>query len=147
MLKPPRPLQADEIEKLLTRDVPAHLATLDSDGFPHVTPLWFVWADSAFYMTSIADRPHLHRLQRDPRAGVCVDVEDPQSADWQRPTRQVRATGTAELFADIAAVWTIRITQKYVRGPAAAEQVRARQANDRTVIRVRPYRLVAVASV
>jgi nitroimidazol reductase NimA-like FMN-containing flavoprotein (pyridoxamine 5'-phosphate oxidase superfamily) len=102
MLKPPRPLQAGEIEQLLTRDVTAHLATLDSDGFPHVTPLWFVWAEGAFYMTSITDRPHLHRLQRDPRAGVCVDVEDP--ADGQRPNRQVRAVGTAELFADVGAV-------------------------------------------
>jgi hypothetical protein len=35
MLKAPRQLGADEIEQLLARDVPAHLATLDVEGFPH----------------------------------------------------------------------------------------------------------------
>jgi Pyridoxamine 5'-phosphate oxidase len=40
MLKPPRQLGADEVEQLLACDIPAHLATLDAEGFPHVTPLW-----------------------------------------------------------------------------------------------------------
>jgi hypothetical protein len=35
MLKAPRQLGADEIEQLLARDVPAHLAMLDVEGFPH----------------------------------------------------------------------------------------------------------------
>ena len=147
MLKPPRQLGTDEIEQLLACDVPAHLATLDNGGFPHVTPLWYIWTNGAFYMTSIADRPHLRRLRRDPRAGICVDLEDPECADGQRPNRQVRATGTAELLADNGAVWTTRITEKYVRGAAAAERVKARSGDERALIRLRPRRLIAVASV
>jgi nitroimidazol reductase NimA-like FMN-containing flavoprotein (pyridoxamine 5'-phosphate oxidase superfamily) len=147
MIKRPRRLDAREIETLLALDVPAHLASLDSDGFPHVTPLWFVWEDGAFYMTSIADRPHLKRLARNPRAGVDVDVEDPERADGERPNRQVRAIGNAELSQDDRAAWTTRITEKYVRGPAAAATVAARAADERIVICLRPTRLVAVASV
>lgn len=90
--------------------VPARLATLDRDGFPHVTPLWFVWDGTAFYMTSIHDRPHLARLRREPRAGICVDVEDLERADGQRPNRQVRAIGEAEVFLDVGGEWTKRIT-------------------------------------
>jgi nitroimidazol reductase NimA-like FMN-containing flavoprotein (pyridoxamine 5'-phosphate oxidase superfamily) len=127
--------------------MPAHLATLDRDGFPHVTPLWFVWEDGAFYMTSIADRPHLKRLAGNPRAGLGIDAEEPERADGQRPNQQVRAIGNAELFPDDRAAWTTRITEKYVRGPATAASVAARAADDRTVIRLRPTRLVAVASV
>ncbi len=56
MLKPPRQLGADEVEQLFACDIPAHLATLDAEGFPHVTPLWFVWTGGAFYMTSSAYR-------------------------------------------------------------------------------------------
>jgi nitroimidazol reductase NimA-like FMN-containing flavoprotein (pyridoxamine 5'-phosphate oxidase superfamily) len=70
MLKPPRQLGADEVEQLLARDVPARLATVDAQGFPHVTPLRFVWRDGAFYMTSVADRPHLRRIARNPRVGI-----------------------------------------------------------------------------
>ena len=146
MIKSPRVLGSAEIETVLALDVPARLATLDRDGFPHVTPLWFVWEDSTFWMTSIADRPHLRRLARDQRAGLCVDVEEPEWTDGQRPNRQVRAIGHVELAPDDEAKWTSRITEKYVRGAAAAASV-SRAADDRVVIALRPTRLVAVASV
>lgn len=147
MIKRPRRLDPTEIESLLALDVPARLATLDHDGFPHITPLWFVWHDGAFYMTSINDRPHLKRLAANRRAGLLVDVEDPERADGQRPNRQLRAIGNANLFPDNRAAWTTRITEKYLRGPAAAASVNARAADERIVICLRPTRLVAVASV
>ncbi|HUA46071.1 MAG TPA: pyridoxamine 5'-phosphate oxidase family protein [Solirubrobacteraceae bacterium] len=80
-------MSADEIDALLAAAVPARLATIDRDGFPHVTPLWFIWADGTFYLTSIADRPHPRRLEANPRAGICVDVEEPERDDGQRPNR------------------------------------------------------------
>lgn len=147
MLKAPRKLDAQEIAELLALDRPAHLATLDRAGFPHVTPLWFVWQDDAFFMTSIADRPHLRRLSRNPRAGLGIDVEDPERSDGQRPNRQVRALGDAELFEDDGGQWTTVITAKYIRGPAAKRQAAARAADARMVICLRPTRLVAFASV
>jgi len=146
MVKSPRRLDATEIETLLTLDVPAHLATLDDSGFPHVTPLWFIWEDGRFYMTSIADRPHLERLSHNPHTGLCIDTEDPERPDGQRPNRQVRAIGDAELFPDRQAEWTTRITEKYVRGAATAATVATRAADERVVIRLRPMRLAAVAS-
>ena len=96
----PRRLDPGEIETLVALDVPARLATLDHDGFPHVTPLWFVWADGAFFMTSIADRPHVWRLSHNPRAGICIDIEDPE-----RPDGQVRAIDNVELAPDHDAEW------------------------------------------
>ena len=70
MVKRPRRMEPSEIDALLKLDIVARLATLDRAGFPHVTPLWFVWAEGAFLMTSIADRPHLRRLADDPRVGT-----------------------------------------------------------------------------
>jgi hypothetical protein len=43
MVKRSRPLDSGEIEALLAIDVPARPATLDRNGFPHVTPLRFLW--------------------------------------------------------------------------------------------------------
>ena len=63
-----------------------------------MTPLWFLWIDGAFYMTSIADRPHLRRIAGNPRVGVLVDTEDSERDDGQRPNRQARAIGDAELL-------------------------------------------------
>lgn len=84
-------MTAHEIDALLAAAVPARLATIDSGGFPHVTPLWFIWTDGAFYLTSISDRPHLRRLAANPRAGICVDIEEAERDDGQHPNRQVRA--------------------------------------------------------
>jgi hypothetical protein len=78
---------------------------------------------------------------------VGVDVEDPERDDGQRPNRQVRAIGEATLFGDRGGEWTRRITEKYVRGPAAEHRVAARVADERIAIRLRPTRLIGVASV
>jgi nitroimidazol reductase NimA-like FMN-containing flavoprotein (pyridoxamine 5'-phosphate oxidase superfamily) len=139
-------MSSAEIEELLALDVPVRLATLDADGVPHVTPLWFLWANDAFHMTSIEDRPHVRRLATDPRAGLVVDVEAAELADGERPNRQVRAIGRAALSADADGHWTRRITHKYLRGPGAAEAAAARASDPRLLIRLVPTRLVAVAS-
>jgi nitroimidazol reductase NimA-like FMN-containing flavoprotein (pyridoxamine 5'-phosphate oxidase superfamily) len=142
----PRRLSDSEVEALLAADVPARLATLDEDGYPHVTPLWFIWADGAFQMTSFAGKPHLRRLAGDPRAGVCVDVEEAQREDGERPNRQVSAIGDAETFVDAGGEWTRRITAKYVTGPGPEVQLERRLAGERIVIRLEPQSLITAAS-
>ncbi|WP_408638692.1 pyridoxamine 5'-phosphate oxidase family protein [Nocardia gipuzkoensis] len=106
--RPMRTLRESEITDLLTRDVVAHLPTIDSAGYPHITPLWFVWLDDRFYLTSYADRPHLERMRPNPRVGLVIDVEDSLRADGERPNRQVRVIGTASLAPDPAGTWTER---------------------------------------
>ena len=147
MRNAPRVLSAAALVELLALDVPARLATLDSRGFPHVTPLWFLWSEGAFYFTSLTDRPHLRRLEREPRVRVCVDIESPQRPDGQRPNRQVRALGHAELFSDEGGAWTRAITLKYVKGPAAREHGERRAEQPRVAIRLKPITLLALASV
>ncbi|HEX9416255.1 MAG TPA: pyridoxamine 5'-phosphate oxidase family protein [Gaiellaceae bacterium] len=136
-------LDGREIEELLAVDVPAHLATIDPRGFPRVTPIWFVWADGAFYMTSVEGQPHLRNIARNPRTSVCVDTEEPESAGGIRPHRQVKGYGEAELFPDEAGEWTRRITLKYIRGEAADATAARRAAMPRVVIRLRPLRMTA----
>jgi hypothetical protein len=104
--------------------------------------LWFIWDDEAFHMTSFSDRPHLRRLERNPHAGLCVDVEQVERPDGQRPNQQVRAIGEAELFPDENGVWTRRIRAKYLTNAAVSRVV----TEPRTLIRLRPLRIVGVAS-
>jgi hypothetical protein len=51
------------------------------------------------------------------------------------------------VFPDSGGQWTTRITAKYVRGPGAAASIASRVSDQRVVVRVRPARVVAVASV
>jgi len=142
-----RPLGEEEIAGLLARDVAARVATIDADGYPHVTPLWFLWADGAFHLTSDAGRPHLVRLRANPRAGLVIDVEGEQRADGERPNRQVRAVGDAILSPDAGGAWTMRIWDKYVDGGAAVDPAARLRRRQRVLIRIVPSRIIAVASV
>ena len=87
------------------------------------------------------------RLADNPRAGLLIDTEDTERDDGQRPNRQVRAIGEAEVFPDGGGRWTSRLTEKYIRGPGAAASIASRVADERVVVCLRPARVVAVASV
>ena len=142
-----RPLSEEEIAGLLARDVVARVATIDASGYPHVTPLWFLWANRAFHLTSDAGRPHLARLRVNPRAGLVIDVEDEQRPDGERPNCQVRAVGDARLSPDADGTWTRRIWDKYAYGSTGADPAARLRGRQRVLIRIIPSQIIAVASV
>lgn len=55
-----------------------HLATVDRDGSPHVTPMWVdVEGDYVVFNTAVG-RVKEENLRRDPRVSLsCVDANDP----------------------------------------------------------------------
>ncbi len=131
---------------LLGRDLVLHLVTLRRDGTPRITPLWFAYEDGALHMTSVAGKPHLRDLARDPRCAVIVDAEVEPAPDGERRYARVRARGHAELHDDADKAWTRRITLRYMPGPAGAKLAERRARDERVVITLRPERISATAS-
>ncbi|WP_036503414.1 MULTISPECIES: pyridoxamine 5'-phosphate oxidase family protein [Nocardia] len=140
-----RRLDELEVEDLLFSDTVARLATIDSHGYPHVTPIWFLWVDGVFYLTSYAGRPHLDRIVRNPRVGLVIDVEAALRPDGERPNKQVRVIGDATVSPDRGSVWTARIRTKYVDAVTLAAQHAAHR--ERALITVVPRTITAVASI
>jgi hypothetical protein len=140
-------LSQREVAELLDRPVSCKLATVDDAGYPHVTPLWFLWDGEVIRMTSLWDKPHLRRLRFNARACVLVEHEEDERADGERPNRQVRLVGDVGLSDDFDGSWTRRITGRYLRGPSAELVAVRRAAGRRVVIELRPRSVVAVASV
>lgn len=143
----PRRLSGAEVDDLLTGDSLLRLATLASDGYPHLTPLWFLWDGQAIYATSKRGAPHLTRLAADRRVGLLIDTEGAERVDGERPNRQFRAIADAELSTDAGGSITGEITRKYVLGPSQEEMTRHRQSHDRVAIRLVPREVVVIASV
>lgn len=135
-----RALTDHEVVELLAGDAVARLATIDVAGYPHITPIWFLWDDGAFYLTSFPDRPHLDRIRANSRVGLVIDTEDELRADGQRPNRQVRVTGDATVAVDADGEWTRRIRVKYTGSGSAPD-------SERALITLIPKRIHAVASV
>jgi nitroimidazol reductase NimA-like FMN-containing flavoprotein (pyridoxamine 5'-phosphate oxidase superfamily) len=120
---PVRTLSQQEIADLLNLAIPAHLATLDPAGFPRITPLWFLWEDGIFYLSSGQERGHVHDLARDPRAGLSIAIEEGQTQGGSRPYRQIIVRGYAHVQLDTDERWAHKLILKYITGQAGVQKM------------------------
>jgi len=139
---PLRTLSQQEIAHLLHLAIPAQLATLDAAGFPRITPIWFLWEEGTFYMSSGEERRHVHDLARDPRAGLSIAVEEGQTPGGSRPYRQIIVRGHARVQPDTDEVWARKLILKYITGQAGALRAQQSAGKPLTVITLRPMRLL-----
>ena len=87
-------LTTEERDEFLTGKRIGRLATQRGDGWPHVTPIWYVWDDGRFVLSLGKSRRHLDNIARDPQVTLCVD-EDPRTAD---STKSPSAAGRLNRF-------------------------------------------------
>lgn len=83
-------LEGDDLAAFLEGAWICKLSTLDADGYPYVTPLWFEWDGVGFVFIARARATFIEHIRRDPRVGLCVD--DPDGSH-----RRVIARGRAEI--------------------------------------------------
>lgn len=57
-------------DRLLSRPLMAMLATLESDGAPRISPVWFLWEQGTLWMPGNAAGSAVRRLSADPRCAV-----------------------------------------------------------------------------
>ena len=93
----------------LLEETPAlTLATLDPDGAPRATPLYFAPADLTLIFLSDPASQHSRNLQADPRCGVAIY---PAVADW-RSLRGLQMRGQAVRLSEME---TPRALQLYLQ--------------------------------
>lgn len=133
-----RRLSPQEIADLLNLAIPAHLATLDPAGFPRIIPIWFLWEDGNFYLSSGPQSRHVQDLGRDPRAGLCITVEEGQTETGYRPFRQIMVRGYADVQPDTDAIWARKLISKYITGQAGILRAQRIAGEPLVVIVLRP---------
>ena len=139
---PARTLSQQEIGDLLNLAIPAHLATLDPAGFPRVIPIWFLWEEGIFYLSSGPRSRHVQDLARDPRAGLCITVEEGQTEAGYRPFRQIMVRGYAHVQPDTDEIWARKLILKYITGPAGMLRAQRIAGEPLVVIVLRPERFL-----
>jgi PPOX class probable F420-dependent enzyme len=107
----------------------AHLATLMSDGTPHVTPVWVDVEDSTVLVNSAEGRLKVRNLRRDPRVGLSV-------ADSQNSYAAVSIRGRVrEITGDGADEHIDALARKYL----GEERYPWRQPGEqRVIVRIDP---------
>ena len=109
-----------------------------ADGRPLVAPVWFVLEDDALVFNTGAATAKGRALRRDPRATICVDLEEP-------PYAYVLVQGTAELAEEPGDLLTTAtaIGRRYMGAGKAEEFGRRNGVPGELVVRLRPVKVLA----
>jgi PPOX class probable F420-dependent enzyme len=108
-------LTDEEIKDWLAGPNIARLGTLNEDGAPRLTALWYLReADGSITLNTYEDNVHVRNIKRDPRVALLID-----SAEM--PYRSVHFNGTAEVAEEAAPAEEIaRLYEGYLGGREAA---------------------------
>ncbi len=120
-------LTDEERDAFLTELRIGRLATMREDGWPHVTPIWYVWDGDRFVLTLGKSRRHLRNIARDPQGdavrgrGPADDRPDEVAAGG----RVLRARDAARGRGDRPRDRTTKVEERYLpaeaRGPELDE--------------------------
>ena len=70
------PMTNQEMDLFLAESRNAIVATVNPDGFPQLTPIWFLWEDGKVFFSTTEPRLKTRNLKRDPRVSLCIDEID-----------------------------------------------------------------------
>ena len=114
------------------------LAYASADGRPLVVPVWFVVEDGTLVFNTGKDTAKGRALARDPRATLCVDLEEP-------PYGFVQVQATAELSEEPAELLRTAsaIGARYMGEDRAEEFGKRNAVPGELVVRLRPTKVIA----
>lgn len=131
------PLEGDALREFLEAVRLASWATVAPDGTPRVRPVWYLYADGAFWFTTRMESRH---TGTDVNAGSSVAVS---IASEDRPYRAVIAYGTPEVWDENRDAWLERIAVRYGEKEGRSWLAGAVKEPDRVVLRLVPDRVIA----
>ena len=114
-----RKMTQGEIEEFLSKPNLARIGTLNSDGSPHVTPVWFLLGDGYVTFTTGKKTRKARNLSRDNRVCLCVDERD-------NPNRSVVLNWNAVSLGDMTREYLLEISIHYLgeeRGREYSEEM------------------------
>ena len=105
-------MTSGELDAFLTVQRTCRVATVSTDGAPHVSALWFLWDGTALWLYSVVRSKRWADLRRDPRVAIVIDTgEEYDSLRGVELSGAVEFVGecprTGELCAELDAVETL----------------------------------------
>lgn len=117
------------------------LATVRTDGRPHVVPVWFVLDGEHLMFMTGEGTVKAKNIQHQARVAISVDDENP-------PYAFVLYEGTAEILnpsPDELLSWSTKIGGRYMGADRAEEFGKRNAAPGELLIRVKPTKMIGTA--
>jgi PPOX class probable F420-dependent enzyme len=129
-------MSGEEIDAFLSGVRLCHFATIDDQGLPRIRPLWYLWRDGAFLLTTRREVRHTGRdLGEHPQIALSVASED-------RPYRAVVAHGVPEILPKDRDL-LLALSTRYGDEPGRRWTQIAMAEPDRVLMRLEPERLIS----
>ena len=131
---------AVEIAVFAEQPLLAILSTVNRDGSPQSTPVWYMYDDGRFKVTSRGDRVKVRNIRRDPRVSLVV-IDTAANGD------PLSVSGTAEVVEEGADEFTYAMARRYEgrrRGDGEADrliEIARDLGQPRVVIEITPLRV------
>ena len=123
------------VEQFLAERPNLILATIRRDGGSQLSPVWYVWRDGAFFVSTTTSTVKWLNLVRDPRCSAIVD--DPAG-------QYVYVSGLAELDDGDVHATTLEIVRRYKDNSEIETYMESiYREGHRTIIRLAPDRVVS----
>ena len=131
-----QPLTPECKEFLLTQTRTGKLATVRTDGRPHVVPIWFVLDGDDIIFNTGDNTIKAANMRRDPRVCLCVDDEVP-------PFSYMQVEGTVTMTDDLDALkyWATRIAARYMGEQLAEAYGKRNGVPGELLVRITPTRV------
>ncbi len=138
-----RRMSDDEIRAFLSEGTrTGKLATVRSDGRPHVAPVWFVLDGDEVVFNTGGDTVKGANLDRERRAAFAVDLEEP-------PYAFVTVEGTVSISEDPGEMlfFATRIAGRYMGADRAEEYGRRNAVEGEWLVRLRLDKVIGLTAV
>ena len=129
-----------EVARFAEQPLLAILSTVNRDGSPQSTPVWYMYDQGRFKVTSRGDRVKVRNIRRDPRVSLVV-IDTAANGD------PLAASGTAEVVETGGDDFTYTMAHRYEgrkRGDREAErliEIARSLAQPRVIVEITPLRV------
>ncbi len=127
-----------ETLQFLERPLLMRLATLGADGYPQVTPVWFMQVGGKLYASTEKERIKHRNMLRDPRVGASIDDD--------HPYRGVSVKGVARLLEGDIRARVRQIVARYVPAEELDTLVAWLFKGPRVLIEISPVSVVKIGA-
>ena len=140
-----------EMNSFLEQKLLARFTSIRPDGYPHTTPLWYIWDGEVLWFflgAGVHPRQHIRNLEQNPKLCVVIDRDARLEHGGLFDAQGVVIRGTGEVSTDEKLQEGIgqKVLRKYL-GVEGEQYVEAalgdgKPGKNRVIVKVRPEQIV-----
>ena len=122
-----------EIEQFAEQPLLAILTTVNADGSPQSTPVWYLYDGERFKVTSRGDRVKVRNIRHNRNVALCI-------TDTTRQVRSLTVRGYAEVIHDDQASQRLhrQLSIRYLGEQEGQEWADSMAAEEMVIVRITP---------